>query len=156
MSAPVIEIAEARAEDLDGIVALDSVRAGEPKPQYWYDLLAEYLRDSDHKERVAVVARDAAGGVCGFLFGEIRAWEFGSKRCGWILAVSVSPEHEREGLATRLCEEAVRRFATMGVDLVRTMIRRQDVPMLALFRSMGFVAGPFSELEMVIEPEGNA
>ena len=30
------------------------------------------------------------------------------------------------------------------------MVRRADVPMLALFRSMGFGAGPFSELERQI------
>jgi len=151
----VIEIAEACRTDLEGIVALDRVRAGEAKPAYWLEILGQYLDHAGGDERVAVVARDA-GGVCGFLFGEVRAWEFGSERCGWIFAVSVSPAHEREGLATRLCEEAFRRFGAMGVDLVRTMVRRRDVPMLALFRSMGFVAGPFSELEMAIESEPTA
>ena len=56
------------------------------------------------------------------------------------------------GLANgcRLCDEAVRCFATMGVEMVRTMVRRNDVPLLALFRSMGFVAGTFSELERAV------
>ena len=33
---------------------------------------------------------------------------------------------------------------------MRTMVRRDDVPLLALFRSMGFAAGPFSEMERAV------
>ena len=92
--------------------------------------------------------------VEGFLFGEVRAWEFGSERCGWIFSVAVSPASERGGVATRLCEEAIRQFGAMGVSLVRTMVRRNEVPVLALFRSMGFVAGPFSEMERAVPATG--
>ena len=81
-----------------------------------------------------------------------------TKRTGWALgigllivalvfAVAVSPTFERQGLATRLCEDVIQRFGAMGVGVVRTMVRREAVPMLALFRSMGFSGGPFCELE---------
>ena len=54
------------------------------------------------------------------------------------------------GNVTLLCEEAEHRFSAMGIDLVRTMVRRNDIPVLSLFRSMGFVAGPFTEMEKAL------
>jgi ribosomal protein S18 acetylase RimI-like enzyme len=146
-------VRDARARDLGGIVALDALRAGAAKPGYWRRVLEQYGGEGGFAERVALVAVDASDAIVGFLFGEVRAWEFGSERCGWIFAVAVSPNAERQGLATRLCEEAVERFRAMGVTLVRTMVRRDDVPMLALFRSMGYSGGSFSEMEMGIEPK---
>lgn len=145
--APPLELREAQSGDLAGIVDLDAERSGGRKLRWWRALLDEYAQGDARDGRVALVAADADGSVRGYLFGEVRAWEFGSERCGWIFSVAVCPALERSGLATRLCREATRRFGAIGVDLVRTMVRRNDVPMLALFRSMGFRAGPFSELE---------
>jgi ribosomal protein S18 acetylase RimI-like enzyme len=142
-----VHVRDARAEDLGGIAALDALRAGAAKPGYWRRILEQYGGPAGPRERVALVAVDGTDAIVGFLFGEVRAWEFGSERCGWIFSVAVCPTLERGGLATALCQEAAARFEALGVDLVRTMVRRNDVPMLALFRSMGYRAGPFSELE---------
>jgi len=151
-----VGLREIEAADLAGIVDLDALRSGERKPAYWRRILGGYEGDSERDAalggHVGLVAVDADGALCGFLLGEVRAWEFGSERCGWIFSVTVHPECERHGLATRLCEAAMRRFAALGVGLVRTMVRRDEVPMLALFRSMGFRAGPFSELERRVSP----
>jgi ribosomal protein S18 acetylase RimI-like enzyme len=140
-------IRDVQHADLDGIVALHALRSGAAKRDYWAGVLSEYRRGGPQTERVALAVSGEDGQVEGFLFGEIRAWEFGSERCGWIFSVAVHPRWERLGLASLLCREAEQRFATMGVSLVRTMVRRNDVPVLSLFRSMGFVGGPFSELE---------
>jgi len=139
-----ISLREVRADDAGAIAEIDAQRAGTRKPEYWQRIVDDYGRDPN--TRIALVA--AAGDqVRGFLFGEVRAWEFGSERCGWIFSVAVCPAREREGTAARLCDEAVLRFGALGVDTVRTMVRRGDVPLLALFRSLGFRAGPFSEME---------
>ena len=143
-------IREAAPTDLDGIVALDALRSGSAKPDYWAGIMALYGRGGEASGRVALVAEGENQVVAGFLFGEVRAWEFGSEPCGWIFSVAVHPDLERHGTATRLCEEAERCFGAMGVDLVRTMVRRNDIPLLALFRSMGFVAGAFTEMEKAI------
>jgi ribosomal protein S18 acetylase RimI-like enzyme len=134
--------------DLDAVVALDASRAEAAKPDYWRGILAAYGDPTERERRVALLAEDEEGEPVGFLFGEVRAWEFGSEPCGWIFSVAVRPDRERRGLGTRLCEEAVRRFQALGVGVVRTMVRRSDVTLQALFRSMGFFAGPFSELEL--------
>lgn len=148
MTAEAALIREARASDVGGIVTVDRLHSGAAKSEYWARILEQYGARAD--DRVALVAVGSDEEVLGFLFGEVRAWEFGSERCGWIFSVAVRPSAERLGVATRLCADAVRCFGTMGVELVRTMVRRNDVPLLALFRSMGFVAGPFSELERAV------
>ena len=93
------------------------------------------------------------GAIVGHLFGEVRAWEFGSEPCGWIFAVAVQPEMARRGYAADLCRHAMAKFHEMQVFVVRTMVRRNDVPVLSFFRSMGFVAGPFAEMEKTIEAD---
>ena len=41
----------------------------------------------------------------------------------------------------------------MGVRRVRTMVRRNDVPVLAFFRANGFAGGAFVQLERSLEEE---
>jgi len=142
-----IEVRIARRSDAQGIIALDALHSGRPKPDYWLRVLRAYSSGGGREERVALVAVNDERRVMGFLFGEVRAWEFGSERCGWIFAVAVHPACERAGLASRLCTTAMERFQRVGVRLVRTMVRRDDVPLLSFFRSLGFVGGPFSEME---------
>ena len=81
------------------------------------------------------------------LVGDVRAWEFGSETAGWIFAIAVDPRAERHGVGHQLVTEAGRRFAALGVKTVRTMVRRDDVPVLRFFRSARFTGGPYLELE---------
>ena len=145
---PVI-IREARHSDLEAIAAIERMRSGTGDPDSWATILDRYVRDDP--EQVALVAADESGTVVAYLFGEVRAWEFGSERCGWIFALAVDPGHDREGLATALYRRAVRCFHDAGVEILRTMVRRDAVPILSFFRSLGFAAGPFSELEKAID-----
>lgn len=150
MTTATVTVREATPADLDGIVSLDEVRSGTAKPDYWTRILDLYGQNGK-SGRVALVADAADGTLAGFLFGEVRAWEFGSEPCGWIFSVAASPDHPRSGIATHLCAEAERRFTQMEVHVVRTMVRRNNVPLLAFFRSRGFVGGPFSEMEKNLE-----
>lgn len=129
--------------DWSAVVALDALLTGAEKVGYWQDVLARYL----HEEGCIGLAATAGHRLEGYLFGELRAFEFGSESCGWIFAIGVRPDTARKGVATALLAEARQRFAALGVERVRTMVRRTDVPLLALFRSQGFVGGPFVQLE---------
>jgi ribosomal protein S18 acetylase RimI-like enzyme len=156
MSSDLLCVRDVQADDLDSIVDLDASRSGKAKRSYWSNILSAWLRESNGtEEHVALVATNGQGVLHGVLFGEVRAWEFGSERCGWIFSLSVHPEAERCGVATQLMDEAVQRFDAMGIELVRTMVRRNDVPMLSFFRSQGFAGGPFSELERPVRFSGD-
>ena len=89
--------------------------------------------------------------VVAYVIGEIRSWEFGSDRAGWITALAVDPTFEGKGVARALMTQAADHFRAAGVTEVRTMIRRDNVPVLRFFRSTGFVAGPYTELELSLE-----
>ena len=67
--------------------------------------------------------------------------------------MGVDPTAARAGVGTRLLEEACRRFRSAGVASVRTMVVRNDIPVLAFFRASGFVAGSFVQLETRLENE---
>ena len=133
--------------DLARVVALDARHRGAEVPDYWRRVRASYLVRDRERLRLALGA-ERDGDLVGFLFGEERAFEFGSEPCGWIFAVAVDPDVQREGIASLLLGEACRRFRKAGLTTVRTMIRRRDVPVLSFFRAHGFAAGEFTQLEI--------
>lgn len=135
--------------DLAAIVGLDTVLTGESKGHYWTQVLERYLQDTGCIGLAAVVGEE----LDGYLFGELRAFEFGSERCGWIFAIGVHPDTTRQGVASSLLTEAGRQFRALGVSRVRTMVNRTDVPLLSLFRSQAFVGGPFVQLELDMTEE---
>ncbi|HJP02301.1 MAG TPA: GNAT family N-acetyltransferase [Planctomycetota bacterium] len=132
--------------DLAGVVALDTVLTGTTKQGYWEGVFERVLRD----ESSIGLVLEGIGGLEGYLFGEIRAFEFGSDECGWILALGVRPETTRKKRASALLEEAKVRFCKLGVSSLRTMVTRTDIPFLSLFRRHGFVGGPYVQLELDI------
>lgn len=138
--------------DLDEVVRIDEAHTGARKPAYWQQVFDDYVGSHGGKRTFGLTV-DGDHGLSGFLFGEVRAVEFGSEAAGWVFAVGVDPEGQRHGVGTALLAEARRRFAVMGVRHVRTMVRRNDVPILSFFRASGFVGGPFVQLEVDLEAE---
>ena len=136
--------------DLARVVRIDGLHTGRRKPTYWRGVFRDFLSRRAAVPRVGLAAENGDG-VVGYLFGEVRAFEFGSDPCGWVFAVGVDPAHSRQGVASSLLAEARRRFRQAGVRTMRTMVRRDDVPVLSFFRSSGFVGGSFVEMEADLE-----
>lgn len=132
--------------DLAAITRLDAHHTGARKPAYWKRILGEFLAARDGHVRVGLAALGARG-LAGYLLGEVRAFEFGSQPCGWIFAVGVDPALARQGVGSALLDEACAAFGRAGVATVRTMVRRNDVPVLAFFRARGFAGGTYVQLE---------
>ncbi|MGE0461251.1 MAG: GNAT family N-acetyltransferase [Vicinamibacterales bacterium] len=132
--------------DLPAVVRLDARLTGRYKAKYWKARFAEFVAPGHGRGGVGLAAREGDR-LCGYLLGNVRAFEFGSSPCGWIFAVGVDPDHGHHGVGSALVAEAVLRFRRAGVPTVRTMVRRTDVSMLTFFRSNGFVGGSFTQLE---------
>ena len=64
--------------DLEAVVRIDGDRTGERKPDYWKDVFEDFLSGRGRRERIGL-AVDRDGTVAGYLFGEVRAFEFGSE-----------------------------------------------------------------------------
>ena len=141
------EVRALRADDLDDVVRIDELHTGQRKPEYWQRVFRDFFNGGKEGLRVGLAA-ETDGVVRGYLLGEVRAFEFGSEACGWVFAVGVDQSSLRSGIASSLLAEACRRFAHDGITRVRTMVRRNDVPVLSFFRSNGFVGGSFAQLEL--------
>ena len=136
-----------RQDDLAEVARIDALHTGQSKHAYWRRIFDEYL-GPEGRDRTFGFGIESEDGLAGFLFGEIRAVEFGSGPCGWVFALGIEDGFKRRGLATALLDAARRRFRESGVEKVRTMVRRNDVPFLSFFRSSGFVGGPYVQLEL--------
>lgn len=141
-----VEIRSLAEQDLDAIASVYAAHTGVPPPGAWRRRVGALLGDGAEAS-VALVAT-VAGEVIAYLVGEVRSWEFGSDAAGWIFALGVARGHEGRGVARSLLDAALPRFRALGVDTVRTMVKRDDVAMLRFFRDAGFVAGPYTELEL--------
>jgi ribosomal protein S18 acetylase RimI-like enzyme len=134
------------SRDRASVIRIDAALTGAAQRTYWSRVFAEVLARGRKNLHVGLAA-EVQGSVAGFLGGDVRAFEFGSEPCGWILEVGVQPRHARAGVGSALLREACRRFRAAGVPTIRTMVRRNDVPVLTFFRSNGFVGGPYVQLE---------
>ncbi len=152
VSAPAITIRALTPHDLSAVSEIDAVQTGERKPAYWKRIFKDFTGHDTPRDRVGVVA-EADGVIVGFLFGDVRAFEFGSEPCGWILEIGVDPAHTRAGIASALLAEGCRRLRATGVAVVRTMVRRNNIPVLTFFRTNGFSGGPYVQLELPADDE---
>ena len=144
---PEIDVHVAEAADVDAIVALDAEITGTEKADYWTDVFENFAGVSQRLKRYFLVAKTADDRLAGFIVGEIRAWEFGSPPCGWVLALSVTPELREQGIGTLLFEALCAEMKKDGVTTIRTMVLGNDKVNLSFFRGEGLAAGPYIELE---------
>ncbi|MBL8692875.1 MAG: GNAT family N-acetyltransferase [Planctomycetes bacterium] len=151
-----LRIRALRKEDVGAIARIDAKHTGKLKRRWWEDVISRHVAGGGaSRNRVGLVAVEAGSEqVEGYLLGQVRAFEFGSEPCGWIYAIGVRPDRLRAGVASALLDRARQIFHERKVQVVRTMVRREDVPVLTFFRSRGFAAGPFVELELSTNSEG--
>ncbi len=134
-----------KGEDLRAIVSLDEAVTGSAKPDYWRELLNG--TEPSNKHDLTFLVAELNGRLVGFITGDVRAFEFGSEACGWVFALCVDPDLRVKNVGTRLFDALCSRFREAGVAKVRTMLARDNDLVLAFFRSLGMMAGPFIQLE---------
>ena len=158
MSEYNIQIRSANVSDLANIINLDSLITLVEKGEYWRDMFERFV---EREGRYFLIAEKQIGTgskdveykteFMGFIVGEIRAWEFGSQPCGWILTILVGSEFQGHGVGEQLFDAVCRRMRNADVPTIRTMIAREDNLNMSFFRSQGMMAGPFIELEKPLE-----
>ena len=142
-----IEVRGADSADKAAIVALDAEITGSEKTAYWTDILERFAGEAQRKHSYFLVASSADRELLGFIVGEVRAWEFGSPPCGWVLAMGVSPQHRERGVGAMLLDSLCSQLKQAGVTTIRTMVLGNDKINLSFFRGEGLAAGPYIELE---------
>jgi ribosomal protein S18 acetylase RimI-like enzyme len=155
-AAPDVAIRRARAADIAHVIALDERVTGLAKPKYWHEVFTHFGKRRV-KDRLFLVAEPRASKprlpILGFIIGEVRAWEFGSEPCGWVIALSVEPRARLQGLGQALCGAIAQEFRKAGVGRMRTMVARDNRLHLLFFRSQGMMAGPYIQLEKEVDDD---
>lgn len=142
-----VGVRPAKSGDGTAIVALDTRITGTDKSGYWAEILERYTSAGQAADGCFLVATSAAGDVLGFIVGEVRAWEFGSPPCAWVLALGVAPEQRERGIGSLLLGELCAALKHGDVSTIRTMVLRDDKVNMSFFRGEGLAAGPYIELE---------
>lgn len=142
-------IRNAIPSDLDTVIDLDHASSMESKPVYWQGIFSNYVV-AERKDRLFLVA-ESDGKVIGFIVGEIRAWEFGSPPCGWVITLAVSPDAREMSIGRCMFDELAARLKQAGVSTVRTMVDLDNKLTLSFFRSMGLRTGKYIELEKQLD-----
>jgi ribosomal protein S18 acetylase RimI-like enzyme len=147
--APSITIRAVQEADISAITALDAEITGREKADYWRETFSRYQAV---RGRHFLVAEDPkTGSVRGYIAGEIRAYEFGSDPCGWVVAIGVDPKFRVRRVGETLFDAVCGALQKDGVATVRTMVARDDLLDMAFFRAQGMMAGPFIELEKPLD-----
>lgn len=142
-----LDVRDLAADDLEAVVRIDARTTGRRKAAWWRKVFERFLHPEVPGGEIGLGVLEGAE-VVGFVFGEVRAFEFGSEPCGWVFAVGVAPGLLRGGVASALLAEACGAFRAAGIARVRTMVRRNDVPVLSFFRAFGFAGGSYVQLEL--------
>lgn len=146
-----IDVHVAVAADIGAVVALDAAITGTGKEAYWNDIFERFAGTNRRLQRYFLVAKSTDDELLGFVVGEIRAWEFGSPPCGWVLALSVAPDQRQQGFGTLLFSALCARMKNDGATIIRTMVLGSDMTNLSFFRGEGLAAGPYIELERQLD-----
>ena len=86
-------IRDAVQDDLTEIIKLDAQNTGIEKNDYWQ---AAFDRFGNGESGFFLVA-ETEHNFCGYILGEVRAWEFGSPPCGWVFALGVHNDAREMG-----------------------------------------------------------
>ncbi|MFK3664130.1 GNAT family N-acetyltransferase [Ochrobactrum teleogrylli] len=141
-----ILIREVEVGDLPSIIDIDLRITGIAKPDLWY---GKYTSDPHSRSTKPFLVAAHEGNIVGYVLGDIRDWEFGAPPSGWLVAIAVDPDKRLSRLGTQLFETLRRRFHSMGIRKMRTILHVDDDLLMSFFRSQGMMAGPFIELEML-------
>ena len=130
--------------DLNGIVRIDEKISGIYQPEIWESRTAYYLRRDPGASQVAEVD----GKVVGFMFGDLRAGEFGIEEpSGWVERFGIDPDYRGKDLGRKLFEAVCAHFRAEGAQTVRTLVDSNDIKLSGFLGAIGFTPSALQALE---------
>src|SRR5258708_24960566 len=87
--------------DLPAVAQIDVLHTGVDARAGWRRIFAAFVGRRARSHAIALGV-DGEPGLVGYLFGEVRAVEFGSAACGWGFGGGVAPGPQRPGIASAL------------------------------------------------------
>lgn len=125
--------------DLEDIIRIDEQISGKRRANHWESRITYVIRRDPDGSLVA----ENDGRVVGFIIADVRGEEFGfSQTTGWVEVLAVHPDYQRKEVAKSLVEHVMKRFRTVGVSDVRTLVGDNHADLKTFFESVGFAAEP--------------
>jgi ribosomal protein S18 acetylase RimI-like enzyme len=137
-----IEVRFLGIDDLEDILRIGKKILGEQYSDDTERLLS--LKDTavfhmQHGDPLMNLGATLDGKLVGFMFGEIRRWEFGrGDMSGWILILGVDPEYQGMGAGRKLGSMLLDHFRKKNVTKIRTLVEWHDGKLISYFKSLGF------------------
>ena len=79
------------------------------------------------------------GKLVGFIFGEVKLWEFGrGEKTGWIKVLGVDQDFQGMGVGYKLGKTLLGHFKKKNVKKVRTLVDWYEGDLISYFKSLGF------------------
>ncbi len=142
-----VTVRRMRTQDSEAVLRVDEKITGKPHEAQWESKIIEHLSSNP----LGCLVAEAEGIVVGFILGDIRGWEFGIPKSGWIEIVGVDPEFQGKGVAKALIEKLNVYFQNHNVEKVRLMVNWNDGGLVSFFRAVGFERSEFIILEKGVE-----
>ncbi len=104
----------------------------------------EYLKETaayhlQHGDPLMSLGAEIDGRLVGFIFAEIRLWEFGrGEKTGWIKVLGVDPEYQGRGIGRRMGETLLGHFKRKNIKKIRTLVDWYEGNLISYFKSLGF------------------
>ena len=138
-----VTVRRMRNQDAEAVLRIDEKITGMPNEAQWESRIIDQMT----RNPLGCLVAEAEGKVVGFIFGEIRGWEFAIPKSGWIEIVGVDPEYHGKGVARVLIEKLHVYFRNHNVERVMTMVNWNDPGLVSFFRAVGFERSEFIILE---------
>ncbi|MDX1814447.1 MAG: GNAT family N-acetyltransferase [Thermodesulfobacteriota bacterium] len=147
-----VTVRRMRTQDAEAVLRINEKITGTPHEAQWESKIIDHLSGNP----LGCLVAEAGGKVVGFIFGDIRGWEFAIPKSGWIEIVGVDPEYQGKGVARALIEKLHVYFRNHNVKQVMTMVNWNDGGLVSFFRTLGFERSEFIILDKeVSQGEGD-
>ncbi len=133
--------------DTGAIETIDEKITGRYRPEHWEKRVQYYVsRDPD-----AALVAELDGEVRGFLFADIRGWEFGlDVPTGWIEVLGVDPDCRGQGIGRKLADALFAHLRQEGVKQVRTLVEDADTSIARFMESIGLEKAPVTTYQRAL------
>ncbi|MBF8260211.1 MAG: bamK [Actinobacteria bacterium] len=130
-------------QDTEAVLSINDKITGRPHEAQWESRIIDLLA----RNPLGCLVAEVEGKIAGFIFGDIRGWEFAIPKSGWIEIVGVDPEFQGKGIARVLIEKLGLYFRNHNVEKILTMVDWNDAELVGFFRALGFERSEFIVLE---------
>ncbi len=135
---PKLRIRPMEYEDIDSILAIDRKITGVRRAVTYTELITGDLGGVLDLNLVAEVD----GTVQGFILAR-RAYVGEPTEVGLIQMLGVDPDHQRQGIATKMVNAFLDTCREKNLSAVRILINERDSQLVGLFKHLGFRRGEF-------------